>query len=201
MMIRDSQINMARFDRHAVDGRMHGQGAGRGSDGRQDADASGRHVQNDEHDSRKIRRKDAKNLQGGSRTRGSADDDDVAIIHEPGLTAALWRHTLINAAMFREWMIEIGRRSAYQRIAYLSCELQRCLKAVGLSGENGYDLPVTQNELADALGLRATHVNRMLQDLRSERLIALCRGTLHIPDWKAFQAAGDFDPAYLHIRT
>jgi CRP-like cAMP-binding protein len=139
------------------------------------------------------------------RTPGSADDDDVAIIHEPGLTAALWRHTLINAlidaATFREWMIEIGRRLVHQRIAYLLCELQRCLKAVGLSGENGYDLPVTQNELADALGLRATHVNRMLQDLRSERLIALCRGTLHIPDWKAFQAAGDFDPAYLHIRT
>jgi CRP-like cAMP-binding protein len=126
---------------------------------------------------------------------------DVAIIHEPGLTAALWRDTLIDMAMFREWMIGIARRLAYQRIAQLLCELQLRLKAVGLSGESGYDLPVTQNELAGALGLRATHVNRMLQDLRSERLIALCRGTLHIPDWKAFQAAGDFDPAYLHIRT
>jgi hypothetical protein len=200
MMIRDSQINMARFDRHAVDGRVHGQGAGRGSDGRQDADALGRHVQNDEHGGRNIRRKDAKNPLGGAPEDPSMTMD-VAIIHEPGLTAALWRDTLIDMAMFREWMIGIARRLAYQRIAQLLCELQLRLKAVGLSGESGYDLPVTQNELAGALGLRATHVNRMLQDLRSERLIALCRGTLHIPDWKAFQAAGDFDPAYLHIRT
>ncbi|WP_262273537.1 Crp/Fnr family transcriptional regulator [Microvirga yunnanensis] len=118
----------------------------------------------------------------------------------PGLGAVLWRDTLIDAAMFRAWMIGIGRRSAYQRIAHLLCELQMRLRAVGLAGEHGYDLPVTQNELGDALGLSTVHVNRVLQDLRSEGLIVLRGGTLHIPDWEALQAAGDFDSAYLHLK-
>ncbi len=118
----------------------------------------------------------------------------------PGLAAALWRDTLIDAAMFREWMIGMGRRSAYQRIAHLLCELQVRLKAVGLAVRNGYDLPVTQNELGDALGLSTVHVNRVLQDLRSEGLIVLHGGTLHIPDLEELQAAGDFDPSYLHLK-
>ncbi|MGO4524611.1 Crp/Fnr family transcriptional regulator [Microvirga sp. 2MCAF35] len=118
----------------------------------------------------------------------------------PGLTSALWRDTLIDAAIFREWMIGLGRRSAYQRIAHLLCELQVRLKAVGLAGESGYELPITQSELGDALGLSTVHVNRVVQDLRSEGLIALHGGTLHIPDWEALQVAGDFDPAYLHLR-
>ncbi|WP_262028794.1 Crp/Fnr family transcriptional regulator [Microvirga sp. Mcv34] len=118
----------------------------------------------------------------------------------PGLAAAFWRDTLIDAAMFREWMVGMGRRSAYQRIAHLLCELQVRLKAVGLAGEDGYELPVTQNELGDALGLSTVHVNRVLQDLRSEGLIVLRGGSLHIPDWKALQLAGDFDPGYLHLK-
>ena len=118
----------------------------------------------------------------------------------PGLAAAFWRDTLIDAAMFREWMIGLGRRSAYQRIAHLLCELQMRLKAVGLAGEKGYDLPVTQNELADALGLSTVHVNRVLQDLRGEGLIVLRGRALHVPDWESLQAAGEFDPAYLHLR-
>ena len=122
------------------------------------------------------------------------------LMQHPGLTGAFWRDTLIDAAMFREWMIGMGRRSAYQRIAHLLCELQMRLRAVGLAGENGYDLPVTQNELGDALGLSTVHVNRVLQDLRSEGLLALHGGTLHVPDWEALQVAGDFDPAYLHLK-
>jgi CRP-like cAMP-binding protein len=118
----------------------------------------------------------------------------------PGLAAAFWRDTLIDAAMFREWMIGMGRRSAYQRIAHLLCELHVRLKAVGLTRDSGYELPVTQSELGDALGLSTVHVNRVLQDLRNEGLIVLHGGTLYIPDWEALQAAGDFDPTYLHFK-
>ncbi|WP_245435323.1 Crp/Fnr family transcriptional regulator [Microvirga calopogonii] len=118
----------------------------------------------------------------------------------PNLAAALWRDTLIDAAIFREWMIGLGRRSAYQRIAHLLCELQVRMKAVGLASESGYELPLTQNELGDALGLSTVHVNRVLQDLRGEGVIVLRGGSLHIPDWEALQVAGDFDPAYLHLR-
>jgi CRP-like cAMP-binding protein len=122
------------------------------------------------------------------------------LARRPSLAAALWRNTLIDAAMFREWMIGIGRRSAYQRIAHLLCELQVRLKAVGLANENGYDLPVTQSELGDALGLSTVHVNRVLQDLRSDGLVILRGGSLRIPDWDALQSAGDFDAAYLHLK-
>ena len=118
----------------------------------------------------------------------------------PSLGEILWRDTLIDAAMFREWLIGVGRRSAYQRIAHLLCELQVRMKAVGLARDNGCDLPITQNEFADALGLSTVHVNRVLQDLRRDHLIVLRGSSLIIPDWEALQTAGEFDPAYLHFK-
>ncbi|MCB8820906.1 Crp/Fnr family transcriptional regulator [Microvirga rosea] len=117
----------------------------------------------------------------------------------PNLGEILWRDTLIDAAMFREWLIGVGRRSAYQRIAHLLCELLMRMKAVGLANESGCDLPVTQSEFGDALGLSTVHVNRVLQDLRRDGLIVLRGSSLTIPDWEALQTAGDFDPAYLHL--
>ena len=119
----------------------------------------------------------------------------------PNLGDILWRDSLIDAAMFREWMIGLGRRSAYQRIAHLLCELQVRMKAVGLAKDNGCDLPVTQSEFGDALGLSTVHVNRVLQDLRRDGLIILRGSTLTIPDWEALKSAGEFDPAYLHLKT
>lgn len=117
----------------------------------------------------------------------------------PNLADLFWRDTLIDAAIFREWMISIGRRTAFQRMAHLLCELRLRLDAVGLTRDKGYNLPVTQNELGDALGLSTVHVNRVLQDLRAEGLIILRGGTLTIPDWEALQNAGEFSPAYLHL--
>lgn len=118
----------------------------------------------------------------------------------PNLCDIFWRDTLIDAAMLREWMIGMGRRSAYQRMAHLLCELQVRLKAVGLAKENGCELPITQNEFADALGLSTVHVNRVLQDLRRDGLIMLRGSILEIPDWEALQTAGEFDPTYLHLK-
>jgi CRP-like cAMP-binding protein len=119
----------------------------------------------------------------------------------PTLGEILWRDTLIDAAMVREWLIGIGRRSAYQRIAHLLCELQVRMSAVGLARDNGCDLPITQNEFGDALGLSTVHVNRVLQDLRRDGLIVLRGSSLTIPDWEALKNAGEFDPAYLHLRS
>lgn len=117
----------------------------------------------------------------------------------PRLAEIFWRDTLIEAAMYREWMVGLGRRTAYQRMAHLLCELQTRLRAVGLAQANGYDLPLTQNELGDALGLSTVHVNRVLQDLRSDDLIVLHRGSLSILDWEALKSVAEFDPAYLHL--
>jgi CRP-like cAMP-binding protein len=118
----------------------------------------------------------------------------------PNLNDVLWRDTLIDAAIFREWMIGLGRRSAYQRMAHLLCELYVRMKAVGLVEEGTFDLPVTQNELADALGLSTVHVNRVLQDLRKDGMIVLRGGSLNIPRWEALQEAAEFNPLYLHLK-
>ena len=116
----------------------------------------------------------------------------------PRVAAAFWRDTLIDAAIFREWMVGLGRRSAYQRIAHLICEMAMRFKAVGLTTDHTYNLPVTQAELGDALGLSTVHVNRVIQQLRSEGLITFESRKVTALDWEGLKRAGDFDPTYLH---
>lgn len=126
-------------------------------------------------------------------------------IHElcrahPGIVSAFWRDTLIDAAVFREWITNIGRRTAYQRIAHLLCEILARLTAIGLVQGGTFDLPVTQAELADATGLSTVHVNRTLQELRAAGLITMRDGSVTVRDWEGLKAAGEFDPNYLHLR-
>lgn len=117
----------------------------------------------------------------------------------PRIGDALWRDTLIDAAVFREWIIGIGRRSAYTRIAHLFCELLVRLRSVGIAEAHTIDLPITQAELGDALGLSTVHVNRVLQELRGDGLITLRGRYLSVQDWPGLKAAGEFDPTYLHL--
>ncbi len=118
---------------------------------------------------------------------------------QPRLAAALWRETLIDGAIFREWVINIGRRDAYARTAHLLCELLVRLRAVGLAQGHACELPITQGELADALGFSHVHANRILQDIRAAGLISLKGSTLTALDWEGLKRAGEFDPAYLHL--
>jgi len=118
--------------------------------------------------------------------------------HHPGLGQLLWRATLIDAAMSREWMVNVGRRTAYQRTAHLLCELMLRMRAAGRAGGLACAMPLTQIELGDALGLTAVHVNRTLQSLRGENLIELGGGTLTVRNWRELKRAAGFDPAYLH---
>ncbi len=125
-------------------------------------------------------------------------------IHEltrrcPRIADVLWRDTLIDAAIFREWMIGMGRRSAYTRIAHVLCEVLVKFRAVGLADGHDIDLPVTQAELADSLGLSTVHVNRVLQELRGDGLITLRGRSLSVLDWPGLKEAGEFDPTYLHL--
>lgn len=119
---------------------------------------------------------------------------------EPRLTAAFWRDTLIDGAIFREWLSGVGRRSAHERIAHLLCEMYVKVDAVGLTSDDGFDFPVTQAEIGDALGLSTVHVNRSLQELRRQGLIISRGSRLEIPDFEALKAAGDFNPMYLHVQ-
>lgn len=116
----------------------------------------------------------------------------------PDLGRLLWRDTLIEAAIFREWVVNVGRRTARERTAHLLCELMMRLHAAGLARDHACDLPITQVELADALGLSNVHVNRTLQELRGDGLIELGGGALVVRDWEGLQAAGEFTPRYLH---
>jgi CRP-like cAMP-binding protein len=117
----------------------------------------------------------------------------------PGITAALWRDTLIDAAIFREWITGLGRRDARGRIAHLFCEMYIKLHAVGLAADYRCDFPPTQTEMSDALGLSTVHVNRVVQELRAEQLISWQGRSLEILDWKGLVEAGEFDPVYLHV--
>jgi CRP-like cAMP-binding protein len=114
--------------------------------------------------------------------------------------AAFWRETLVDAAIFREWMVNVGRREAYHRMAHVLCELMVRLRAVGLVEDHACELPITQAEFGDALGVSTVHVNRVLQALRSEGLIELKGEQLKILDWDRLKEVGDFDPTYLHLQ-
>jgi CRP-like cAMP-binding protein len=125
-----------------------------------------------------------------------------ALVRErPNLAAAFWRDTLIDAAVFREWLAGVGRRSATQRIAHLFCEVFVRLRAVGLADGLSFQLPITQSEMADALGLSTVHVNRVLQELKSAGLISYRGADIRIEDWKRLEEAGEFDPGYLHLKA
>lgn len=117
----------------------------------------------------------------------------------PRISQALWWSTLVDEAIAREWIVNVGQRSASERMAHLLCELFLRLKGVGLVEDDSCDLPMTQTELADALGLSAVHTNRTLQELRSLGLIVWKGKRLTIPDLRALQGLALFNPNYLHL--
>ncbi|MEE7448674.1 Crp/Fnr family transcriptional regulator [Methylobacterium radiotolerans] len=117
----------------------------------------------------------------------------------PNIGGLLWRDTLIDGAIYRAWMAGIGRRSAYERIAHLFCELYLKLQAVGLAESYRCPMPVTQMDLADALGLTPVHINRVLREMRGRTLITLRSSTLVIDAWDDLLRASEFDPAYQHL--
>jgi CRP-like cAMP-binding protein len=116
----------------------------------------------------------------------------------PGLLHAFWRDTLVDAAIFREWMIGVGRRDAHERIAHLICEMFLRFEGVGLAPAYTFKMPVTQADFADALGLSAVHVNRVLQDMRRDGLITWTRSTVTVLKWEELQGGALFDATYLH---
>ena len=120
---------------------------------------------------------------------------------DPAIKDALWFDTLVDASIHREWVANVGRRDATTRIAHLLCEFALKLEAIGLEHLD-YELPMTQDQLADATGLTAVHVNRVLQGLAKEGLIErVTAKSVLIGDWKRLAAAGDFQPEYLHLNT
>jgi len=118
----------------------------------------------------------------------------------PNVAEALLCSAFIDGSIYREWIANVGRRTAIERIAHVICETFTRMRALGLAKQATFELPLTQGELGDVTGLSSVHVNRTLKELRSRGLIET-NGKIHaILDWDLLQEAADFDPAYLHLK-
>lgn len=120
----------------------------------------------------------------------------------PRIKDALWYDTLVDGSIHREWVANVGRRDSRTRVAHLLCEFALKLDAIHPGDQLNYELPMTQEQLADATGLTSVHVNRVLMALTHEGLIERVNPrSVLIGDWKKLAAAGDFDRAYLHLKA
>jgi CRP-like cAMP-binding protein len=121
--------------------------------------------------------------------------------NHPHLTRLLGVNIAVDAAIHRQWIVSMGRRSALEHTAHLLCELFLRLRAVGLTEDDSFKLPLTQAELGDTLGLSTVHVNRVVQQLRKEGVITWRGETLVINEWERLQEIAEFDPTFLSLEV
>jgi CRP-like cAMP-binding protein len=128
----------------------------------------------------------------------ATDDLRALLENRPRINDALWRDALIDASIFREWVLNVGQRDASARIAHMLCEFAARREAAGLGSPERFELPMTQDQIAEATGLSVVHVNRTLQGLSRSGVIERNRREIRIRDWGRMCQVADFDPAYLH---
>lgn len=125
----------------------------------------------------------------------------IELTDRPGIARAFWWVTLVDEGTLREWLLNIGQRDAAPRIAHLFCELLMRLRIVGLTQDDSYEFPLTQNEIADTVGLSTVHVNRTLQTLRNMKLIEFKNKSIKIIDVNSLMNLSGFNSTYLHIQN
>lgn len=125
-------------------------------------------------------------------------EDILKLLERPRVSLALWCAALVDAAVLREWLVNVGQRHAAQRLAHVLCELLLRLGIVGLA-DKGFELPISQIDLADTIGTSPVHLNRVLQELRRGNLITWKGDKLAIKDIDALMKFSGFNPNYLHI--
>lgn len=116
----------------------------------------------------------------------------------PNVAEMFWRDTLIDAAMFREWIVNVGQRPAPARLAHVMMELRERLRVIGRVDGSNFEMPLTQEEIGDALGITSVHVNRVIRQLREDGIVELHRGRATVLDENKFRELADFDNRYLH---
>lgn len=117
----------------------------------------------------------------------------------PRIAQALLWHDLVNASIQREWLLNLGQRTAFERLAHLFVELFVRLQAIGKTQGESCELPLTQNDLADATGVTPVHLNRSLQELRRDGLLEFRAKHLRILDFERLKQVAMFNPNYLHL--
>lgn len=117
----------------------------------------------------------------------------------PAISRAILVTILVEASIFREWIVNVGRRNARARVGHLLCEFAARLDTMGLATDYRYQLPITQEQLADAVGLTPVHVNRTIKALEAEGYIARHGRNISFPDWERMQNMADFNRRYLHL--
>ena len=123
------------------------------------------------------------------------------LVDRPRIARALWWAGLVDEAILRSWIVNLGRRDSFERIGHLICEMHARLRNVGLAPDNNFQMPLTQEELGDALGLTTVHVSRMLKRLRTQNLVSFMRQQIVIDDIATLQSIVGFDPNYLHLAS
>jgi CRP-like cAMP-binding protein len=123
-----------------------------------------------------------------------------ALTHaQPNVADALWRDTLIDAAIFREWIVNVGQRPAPARLVHILLELRKRLSVIAPRGKaTDFEFPLTQEQIAEALGITPVHANRIIKQLRQDGIVDVGRGRVHVLDEMKLAELAQFDDRYLH---
>lgn len=138
-------------------------------------------------------------------TRSAVAEIETGVLREvvlahPAIASAMWIEALVEASIFREWIVNVGRRNAHERVGHLLCEFALRLESAGIAPDRSYELPMTQEQLGDAVGLTPVHVNRVLKALAMRDFIGRDRRQIRIIDWAGLRDASDFNARYLHLK-
>ena len=128
-------------------------------------------------------------------------DLDELMRSRPNVARLIWRSILGQSSIYREWLMRNSRMPADASMAHLFCEMYARCKTAGIGNGDSCDVPLTQDMLAEALGLTAVHVNRTLQQLRETGMVDHKSGILFVNDFRRLASYADFDPAYLHLKN
>jgi CRP-like cAMP-binding protein len=133
-------------------------------------------------------------------TLGFINHETLRLLHrrQPNLADIFWRDTLIDAAMFREWIVNVGQRPAPARLAHVIVELRERLKVIGRIEGASFEMPLTQEQVGEALGITAVHANRVIKQLRQDGIVDLRRGRVDVLDEGRLVELAGFDGRYLH---
>ena len=116
----------------------------------------------------------------------------------PTVGDIFWRDTLVDAAVFREWIVNVGQRAAHNRLPHIIVELRERLRIIGRVTGNAFAMPLTQEQIGEAMGVTSVHTNRILRQLRLDGVLEFYRGTVKILNEYKLQELAQFDGRYLH---